>query len=242
VQSLILAANNAGGMDNITELLVLNNKKPQKQKATKPVTLQKKNERGDVVHAATPDTTKAQTTVIKKRRNNTGSLLLTFLCLLLGGVAYWLWQENKKLKAVPVVIRQPNEMEKKLSDSLGVAQKTFILRDTLFAKNILLGDTVFIRQDSLHIIGNGIVLQRDSTYPGPAVFITANCKYLLLEGITFKGFATAIALQGKGLQLKNVVFQDVGTPLQHHMLLPPNDTLSGIVRDTFLIKKDSLRK
>lgn len=242
-QSLIDAANAAGGKDNITAVLVVNNKKPLKQKATKPVTLLKKNESAEAVTVATTEIEEEEAPVVKSRRNTTVILLLLFFCLLLGAAAWWFWNENKKLKEAAVVVpRSQNGLEKKLADSLGVAQRTALLRDSVFSKNILIGDTLFVRQDSLHIIGNGIVLQKDSTYSGPAFFVTANCKYLLLEGITFKGFKTAVALQGKGLQLKDVIFQDVGTPVQHHLLLPLNDTLSGIVRDSFLVKKDSLPK
>ncbi|HZH64034.1 MAG TPA: protein phosphatase 2C domain-containing protein [Flavisolibacter sp.] len=244
-EALINAANSAGGKDNITAVMVTNNKKPSKQKATKPAPLIKKNESNkEVITSAVPGLYKEEGVVVKKRKNTFVVPLLSILCLLLAATAYWFWTKSKEL-GNPVgaeVAKTPNEGERKFSDSIVVAQKIFIASDSLFGSRITVSDTIFIRQDSLHLIGNGLNLQRDSSYTGPAFFVTANNKYLLLENITFKDFTTAIATQSKGVELKNVVFQNSTVPVQQNILLPLNDTLSGILRDSFYTKKDSTRK
>lgn len=239
--ALVKAANAAGGKDNVTVVLVTNDKKPIKQKATKPVSAVKKNDADDEV-IVTNEGEKEQVVIVKKRRNTTAIVLLSLLSLGLAGLSGWLWMKNREQSATPVAVeRTPNDAEKKFVDSLLVARGTFAVADSLFGKAITIGDTVFIRQDSLHIRGNGTVLQRDSGYAGPAFFITANNKYLLLENITLKDFTTAFASQSKGVQLRNVVFRNVGVPVQRQVMLPQNDTLTGTLSDTFLIPKETIR-
>ncbi|MDQ6608596.1 MAG: hypothetical protein M3Y85_02120, partial [Bacteroidota bacterium] len=243
-EALINEANKAGGKDNITVVLVNNNKKSLKQKATKPITLKKK----ESLHRPTEtivETGPIDQLTEKKRSHTTALILLSLLCLLLAGSTYWFWKQRPGQAVQPVNMVQKKsryEDEKKFTDSLAIAQRIFKVTDSVFGKNIVVSDTIFIRQDSLRIVGNGITLLKDSSYNGPAFFVTANCKYLLLENISFKDFSTAVVMQGKGLQLKKVVFQNAVVPVQHNLMLPLNDTLNGIVRDSFLIKKDTTHK
>jgi hypothetical protein len=85
----------------------------------------------------------------------------------------------------------------------------------------------------MRITGNGVVLQSDTAYSGPALFVTANNKALVLENITFRNFATAIVLQGRGLQLKNVRFENCAQPLQQVIYLPSDSSLNGSIHDAF---------
>ncbi len=244
VEGLIAAANKAGGKDNITVVLVVNTKKPLKQKATKPIAVAKKAESVGEEPVAV-EATKEPAPIIKKRRSGMlPVLLLSLLCLGLGATTYWFWKQNKELikPALVPVKRVPNEMEKRLRDSLAIASKRLLITDSIFGQNIIIGDTMYIRQDSLHIIGNGSTLQSDSSYHGPAFFVTANCKYLLLENIIFNDFTTAIITQSKGLQLKKIVFHHIAVPIQQNHLISLNDTVTGILRDSFLFKKDSTHK
>jgi serine/threonine protein phosphatase PrpC len=240
---LIEAANRAGGKDNITAVLVSNDKKPLKQKATKPVAPKKKDDNDELYVAPVAGADKEIEPAIK-RKSNVVLWALVSLCLLLIAGCWWLWMKNKEMAAPlqPIVQKAPNAGEKLLSDSIGTAVQILNLPDSVFGKTILLSDTIYIRQDSLHINGAGLLLQRDSSYAGPAFFVTANNKYLLLENITFKDFTTGIATQSKGVQLKGVVFQNISVPVQQNVLLPLNDTLTGFLKDSFYTKKDSTRK
>jgi serine/threonine protein phosphatase PrpC len=240
---LIEAANSAGGKDNITAVLVRNNKKPLKLEATKPA-ITKKTQANEPIAITDIGQSKEVPIEVPKQKSSNAVWILTLLSLLLAGGCWWLWTKNKELtKPLQTIVQKaPNAAEKLLADSVAIAPRTLMLTDSVFGKITVLGDTVFIRQDSLHIDGAGLVLQADSSYTGPAFYITANNKYLLLENMTFKDFEIAIATQSGGLQLKNVVFQNSIVPVQQSILLPLNDTLSGTLRDTFLIKKDSTRK
>jgi serine/threonine protein phosphatase PrpC len=243
-KALIDAANNAGGKDNITVVLVVNDKKPQKQKATKPV-LVKKSKMPQEAATITPiETPKQPEPVPEKKRNNAALWIFVFLTLLLAGACYWLWARNKDLQVAqpkPVSPTVRNAYEKRLGDSLGLALHTFVFADSLH-KKIAVSDTLFIRQDSLHINGNGLLLQCDSAFRGPAFVVSPNSKYLLLENITFKDFQTAVLAKCKGLVLKNVRFENCATSVERQLSLPSGQPVSGLLRDTFILKKDSLPK
>jgi len=243
-EALINAANNAGGKDNITVVLVLNDKKPMKQKATKPIA-PKKNENSEEVALTTTGADSSTRPVALPVRKRSSAILwaLLFLAVAFAGLSYWLWSKNKELEAAipkPPPPKTLNAGEKKLSDSLGLAASIFQLMPGSFGETVTISDTLFVRQDTLHINGNGIVLQRDSAYSGPAMRATTNNKVLILENITFKDFATGVLLQGKGVQLRNVQFQNVGIPVQRQVMLPADQPLNGIFRDTLILKNDSL--
>ncbi|HYO23169.1 MAG TPA: protein phosphatase 2C domain-containing protein [Flavisolibacter sp.] len=242
-EALINAANNAGGKDNITVVLVANDKKPLKVKATKPV-VTKKNESNEEVTAVAPTGGTTETAYAPRRkRSNAALLALLLISLLLAGACYWLWTKNKDLEASlpkPPPAKILNAGEKKLSDSLGLASRMFQMAPGSFGESVIVSDTLFVRQDTLHINGNGIVLHRDSAYDGPAIKATVNNKILILENIVFKDFTTAILLQGKGIELRNVQFQNVTTPVQRQLFFPINQPLTGFLKDTIIIQNDSL--
>ena len=213
-QALIVAANKAGGKDNITVVLVVNDKKPQKQKATKPVLIKKVAAKIDGVQ--TPLTSvEARPKLIepqaKTKRSNPLLWVFVVLSVLLALGAFWLWTKNKDLQAAmpkPVIIPPITAAEKQVRDAVGIVSRELILSAAVLGDTVRLTDTLFIRQDSLRFDGKGIVFQADSSFHGPAMVVTSNCKQLLLENMVFRGFKTAIITQSKGWQLKNVSFQD----------------------------------
>ena len=239
-EALVDAANIAGGKDNITVVIVHNNKKPLKIKATKPVA-SKKNESNEAVTTGT-EVQRFQTERPKqssrKKTTNVAVWALSILCLLLAGACLYLWSKQKpdeELLPVQPVAQPytPNERERILKDSVGLAAGVLTLKDTTGGNSIVLGDTLFVRQDTMRINGNGLVLQSDSAFRGPALVASVNNKLLLLENITFKDFSTAIVLQGKGLRLRNVQFRNCAVPVQHNFYLPADSSLSGTISDTF---------
>ncbi|NTS43551.1 serine/threonine-protein phosphatase [Flavisolibacter sp. BT320] len=245
-EALVDAANVAGGKDNITVVIVRNAKKPLKIKATKPV-LSKKNERREKV-VASPDEQKeviTQQAAPLKKRSSAIVPLLFVLCLLLAAACVWLFlrqQNGEENNRTETAVYSPNAGEKLLADSLGMAVGALTVTDSLSGSPVIIGDTLFIRQDTLRINGNGMILQSDSSYTGPAFFATVNNKVLLLENIVFKDFATAIVLQGRGLQLRNVQFLNCAVPVLRQVLLPAEQSLTGTLRDTMILRNDSLPK
>ena len=242
-EALINAANNAGGKDNITVVLVKNDKKPLKITATKPIAPKKNESNEEITQTTDTVTTPVVSSPPNRRKNNTPLLILLLVTVILAGISFWLWSENKKLEAAiakPPPPKALNTAEKKLADSLGLAADTLQVLPGNFGQAITITDTLYVRQDTLHINGNGLTLLADSTYGGPAIKATNNNKVLILENITFKDFETAVLLQGSSLQFRNVQFQNVGTPVQREIFLPSNQPISGIIRDTAIIKNDSL--
>lgn len=245
-KALVDAANNAGGKDNITVVLVKNDKKPQRQKATKPVLIKKQKTETftPVTAVAATDTPPANDKTHPKKSN--GALwAFAALSLLLAVVAGWLWTQNRELKAAlpqPVVSSAAGDAEKKLSEAVGLVERELLLSPDSFGNTVTLTDTVFVRQDTLRINGNGLVLQADSAYRGPALVVSPNCKQLVLENLAFKDFGVAIQTSSKNLVFRNVVFQSGAVALQQNLLLSPQDTLNGTLADAFIYWKDSLPK
>lgn len=243
-QALVDAANVAGGKDNITVVLVRNHKKPLKIKATKPAP-SKKKESNEEVDPPSPSAEAKTARRLQGKKASRSSLVpfLAVLCLLLAATCVWLlWRQNNN--PPPAIVQPvayiPNEAEIRLTDSLGLAARFLTLSDSLYNRQVVVGDTLFIRQDTLHINGMGTILQSDSSFAGPAFFATANNKVLVLENIIFKDFSTALVLQGRGLQLRNVQFLNCAVPVQRQVLLPLAQSLSGILRDTLILRNDSL--
>lgn len=240
-QDLIDAANIAGGKDNITVVIVSHSKKPAKAKATKPV---KKNGSEEYIVETTPTQTviESKPRQTRSKRSNVAVPVLALLCVLFAGVAlYFWWQKNNSNKIEPPFVQHVlNEGEKKLSDSLGLANDSLNILEQAFGKSVVLSDTLFVRQDTLRINGNGIVLNADSTFNGPAIFATINNKALLLENIVFKNFSIAVVSGGKGVLLKNVQFQNCLVPVQRQIFLPTDSVLNGALKDTFITSRNSL--
>lgn len=243
-QDLIDAANTAGGKDNITVVMVSNNKKPVRLKATKPIA-PKKNESDDEAKPVTKkEPAKKEAVAAPKKKGSAIVWVLAILCLLLAGACFYLWSSRPGNKPAVDLVAQysPNEKEKKLGDSLGLTNDTLSLSPALYGSSIVLGDTLFVRQDTLHINGNGVVLTADSAFTGPAFFVTNNNNVLSLENFIFNGFSTALVLQGKGLRLKNVQFLNCKVPVQRQLFLPADSAVSGVLKDTFIVSRNSLPK
>lgn len=245
-KALIDAANAAGGKDNITVVLVKNDKKPQKQRATKPVLVKKSAAPADSKTSAPAAANTARVAPAKPAKKNTALWTLFILTLLFAGLAAWFWKGKADAEArlpkpvAPVVKSAP---EKKLTDAVGLVSQTLILSPDSFGNTLRLTDTLFIRQDSLHINGNGLVLQGDSAFNGPAFLVTANCRYLLLENLTFRNFNTAVVTRGRGFQFRNVVFQNCALPVLHDVTSRlPSDTVNGKLADSTFVQQRSLPK
>ena len=248
-EALIDAANIAGGKDNITVVIVQNNKKPLKIKATKP-TVSKKNESE---HDAAPFVStpapvlKAPEKRSLKKKGNALVWALTALCLSLAAACIYAFTRDKtagqQTSAQAVASDYtPNEKERILSDSLGLAFGVYAASDTAGDRRIVIGDSLFVRQDTLRINGHGMVLQSDSAYQGPALVATVSNKSLVLENIIFRNFSTAILLQNRSLRLRNVRFENCAVPVQHNFYLISDSAISGAISDTFHTIRTQLPK
>ena len=247
---LISAANAKGGKDNITAVLVKNDKPFQAQHVTKPVLNAKKKviiaevaeltpiiESEKIIHQEEP----------MRRKGSFAMTLLSIICLaLLASSIYLLWELGRRKEKVDeqqveVPGSAKTESEQKFIEALATVQgDTLILNDSIYSKPILISDTLHIEKDTLYILARGkIVLKRDSTYKGPALSIALGSKRIVLNGLVFDGFEVAIESRSKGLKLEGVQFLNCRVPLQFQFSLPSDNYMNGSLNEFFL-RSDSL--
>ncbi|GAA4405239.1 hypothetical protein GCM10023187_23470 [Nibrella viscosa] len=252
---LIAAANAKGGKDNITVVLVRNNKAPVLQEATRPAEVTKKNDEPfvetrpvDAVTAAPAQTTQtSQKPVSKpqpKPKSSRGIItLLSLLCLaFLGTTLYLLWQnwqrdQAEKWQERPVPDPQQQKLQQAINTFTG---DTLMLADTAYPQPIRLITTLRIMRDSLYIKApDNLVLAGDSTYSEPAIQLSAQCRYIVLDNITVDGFQVGISAPNSALHLKNVRFRNCLVPVQTQFLFRDNQYVTGPLPVT-LFRTDSV--
>lgn len=242
--ALVQAANHAGGSDNITVVLVQNNKRAVKQKAIQPAAI-KKNE--DLIDEPIEESLPVAQPVapVSARSNNGIITLLSILCIVfLGGFLWMLWKsktgENDRQPLLPA---EMNQHEKRLADTISnLRGHTLVLSDSSFAQEIMISHTLMVQRDSLHLKGgSNTVLVRDSLFAGPAFIISKDCRYVVLENLTLKYFDTGILAQGRTLQLKNVKFDNCAIPVQYQFLFPDNEVINGTIIDTAIFTTRRIR-
>lgn len=264
-KDLIAAANEAGGKDNITVVLVQNNKKPKKQKATKPAVALKKNEPAEeepILNEEEPVTNNAPEEIVEipapkipgklsqmpiahKKKTNGIVLLLSVLSVLL--LAGFLWQLLKHKKGNTFIGEESktsrNIGEQQLLDSLNRAPgKTLFLTDTVYGRYINVTNPISIDKDSLYVYGNGIRLKSDSAYSGPGLLFAAGAKNIILENMVFENFDIGIITDSRIIQLKNIRFINCRVPVQYDFHFPANTYVNGTIADSLIFKTSSLPK
>lgn len=244
--NLINAANDAGGKDNITAVLVHNNKKPVKQKATKPVLVKKKNQLKNDGNYVADDGIKDTPVVLVKTSGGKGIAFLTVLCLLLLAAVFYLWNYPRVKEQTAIeqpkaaIVKTRNNGEQKLIDS--IRQLSVIALNDSIDGQMILTDSILLNKDSIHIKGNGRTIISDTSYKGTAFVVPASSKYILLENITFKNFDIGIRTQNKKLILKNVRFENCRIPVQADFLLAQNQFVNGRITDSILFQTDTIPK
>jgi serine/threonine protein phosphatase PrpC len=250
-KALVKAANDGGGKDNVTVVLVQNNKRPVKLTATRPAAFVKRDEvveQEEVVPVRISTSEEKSIVTVKKRR----SVLpfLAFIGILIMGVLIWLFyqdHQNKKEheQQVQNAILQKKEHkpdEQKFLDSINGTKtgEVFVLT-TPEVQSIAITDSVVINNDSLHILGNGVTLVSDTTYKGPAFTVTSNCRYLVLDSLTLENFDIGILTRNPGLHLRNVHFRNCRIPVQYNFLFKDRPVINGRFADTIFYNFDSIQ-
>ncbi len=241
-KELVAAANDAGGKDNITVVLVQNNKQPVKQEAAKPVLIKKRNIENVEAQREEPVPVKAMPAPATRSKNGV-ILLLSILCLLfLGGMIWMWWQQNKKPGMQQAFVKKErNVQEIRLQTFINASPgDTVTFNNTQTGQTIYLTDTIWIRRDSLYLKGGNLKLVKDSSYGKTvALVLGPECKYIVLDSLRFQGFDVAIlAADANALQLKNVQFKNCSIPVGYRF----DETIyvSGRFTSTPRLKKDSL--
>jgi len=254
---LIAAANQNGGLDNITAVLVANTNKKSTYEATKPdsivkVPVKRKNPRTpepEIPYNQKPDEVvemqvaeyeiPKQTALPGYEDQKTGKGLvigLSVLCvLLLASTIYLYWMYNNhpsnsiKPKTLTEVTEKRNTKEIMLQDTLNKLKgQTLILSDSLFPSPIILHQPLVFNNDSIFIRAEKeLLIISDSLYKGVAIDIKPKSKFVQLRNIVFENFNTAILTSNNALVLRNVKFTNCPNAIQSTYNLETKKYISG---------------
>lgn len=255
--NLINLANHNGGHDNITVVLVRNDKKAAQRQAVLPATDQKKKiitETEPVKETPVPikETSVSDEEKAKVTRSSGATPFLGILCVVLALSTGWFYWQYNKAKQTPVkgvadvdiVKHRPlDPQEQKLMAAIaGVKKDTLQLADSSYKSPVTIDSTITITRDTLYIWASGnIVLKADSGFKGPAFKLAANCKHVVFDHVNLDGFSTAITSATSALQLKSVKFNHCAVPVVLSYAAPDGKTVSGTSAPN-LFKPDSLPK
>jgi serine/threonine protein phosphatase PrpC len=219
---LIEAANEAGGKDNITVVLVQNNKKPLKQPASKPVLVKKKkiepviskNTTVEKIETVAPSTQQRVISRLPKQNNNSSIIwLLSLLCLLFLSGFIWMWWSKNHFSGTPgeVVKKEKNVQEIRLQTFINASPGDTVDLQTGNSNHILyLTDTLWVNRPSLYLKGKNAIMVKDSNSSNRvAIMVSPECRSLVIDSLTIDGFDIGISMAGKeSLQLKGVKFKN----------------------------------
>ena len=259
---LIEIANENGGKDNITVVLVQNKKTRKTQEVIRPAAtgepqsvippIEEIRRMDDTKFTEKRPSAPANPESGQKQDSNTrlvGFLSIASVLLLITSLfLLWLHLQPDPVKAeTPAdnVETQPietrNDQEIKLQDILNAATgDTVILSAADFPLPVIISDTLLIQKDTLYIETEGsIIFTADPRYEGPALLLASSSKYISVANLVFQNFATGVSAYNNALHLKNVKFNNCRIPIQNFFTFDDGKYVNGrILKGSF--KKDSL--
>lgn len=245
-KAFIKAANDAGGKDNITVVLVKNDKLRLPQEATKPI-ISKKNETPYQEDQVIKQAENIEQPVNQKSKPNSSLIIVSVLSLILiAAIAWFIYNDHLKKKSqIPKAVMPAKHLmnadEQKLTDSIKNGGKEIYLNRIFNAHdNLIFNDSVLVEKDSVIIHGNNMNVVADSSYCGAAFIFSSNCKYILLDSLTMQNFNVAIITKNAALHLKDVQFKNCNVSVQHEIFSSGN-SVSGKIADSLSSHKDSLK-
>jgi serine/threonine protein phosphatase PrpC/cellobiose-specific phosphotransferase system component IIB len=246
-EQLIMAANDAGGKDNITIVLVEHTAKPAKQKPARPAAPSKKN----AVSIDEPPRVRQievnnELPVTQKKRNNAG--LITFLAVLsflLLSALIWMWWRQRsadsKTDVVPAIGNTRGQaIQNALQQSTG---NTLILSDAGLPATISMPDTLNINNDSLHIQGTGHAFVKDNAAGNHAVIMLGpQVRFLLLDRVSLQDVIINVnASNIEALHFSNVSMNNSFIRLVQDFQFT-DSLFTGVVSDMYMRGIDTLPK
>jgi serine/threonine protein phosphatase PrpC len=240
-KDLVDAANEAGGNDNITAVLVENNKQPKKQVALKPV--DKKNT-AEGLYAVLNKSTARQP--VSTSRNNQKGMIIFLALLSLGllvALSVSLFQQRTSLKTNVVIpiTTSPKLKDEKLVQLISHANDTGKAYTMSAGGSFLMAGSILINKDSFYLRGNGTHVIADTNYKGPAFIINSTAKHIVLDSLVFENFDAALLIQKNNIVFRHVRFINCSMPVQYAVSLP-DSTISGRFKDSIFITSQSLKK
>lgn len=240
-QTLIDAANRAGGKDNITVVLVRHSRKPQHQKAIKPKG--KPGRKKKVVPPTTASLPQKETATgaepeaapqpPKKKYSWIPYLVLVSLIV---ATVVFIWRQQKQTTEA---VLTPDPLFRQLEQQLSMAGDTLTWTDAANL-SISVTDTLLVNTDTLYIKGNGLQLVGDTMQTKAAFVLGPHNKHLMLENMVLQNFETAILAGGHSVRLKNVQFLNCAVPVQTAGTAPVNSPANLLVTDSLF--HDTIQK
>lgn len=263
-EKLVEAANNAGGKDNITVVLVRNDKPVVQHDMTRPAadhtgSVSQPEVSVNTVPAGAgavpkPDHSLAKSIEVSNdvksyqpKNNKVLLILLSLICLFFIAASVGLYnsliEERADFKRKSAVVVIPlNPQEKMLRDALAnLKSDTLILSADQYTHVIHLSQAIPVHRDTLVLRTNSITFQSDSGYKGPAFILSGNSKYVTIDQATLENFETGIIAPANVVELKNVSFKNIKYPIQLSFEFPDHSYVSGrLTRRVY--QADSLMK
>ncbi|MDE3185055.1 MAG: serine/threonine-protein phosphatase [Bacteroidota bacterium] len=234
VQALVDAANEAGGNDNITAILIQNDNWPNQK--GEPLVIERKK-----AETATPVITnealpKTELNRAKKKSRRIMALMVIIL-IGLGAVSLTAaFQKNKK-KVTPnpvtlTIEKKPNGRLTQLEASVSDLSKSYSLpRDKA---TLPLNAPLTISKDSFYLSGNGAVFVAGNSYTGPAFIIDAAVKNMVLDSVVFQNFDVGLVIQKNNITFRHVRFINCRIPVQYVVAFK-DSVISGKFKDSLFI-------
>jgi PPM family protein phosphatase len=238
-KTLVDAANDAGGNDNITAVLVEHNKQP-KQKPV-PVSVERKKDPVEST-VVTNEISKTKYTATAKKNNRSRvawvALFIIGLLVIVFTVAF---EKSTRPKAVMPArfTNNKNEQLIQLISCLNDSNKRYRLPEKGMILKI--NRPVTISKDSFLLSGNGAVLRADSSYKSPAVIINKTSGHIVLDSLVFENFDVGMIVQTNNITLRNVRFINCRVPVQYLVSLP-DSVISGRFKDSIFINNSNLKQ
>jgi serine/threonine protein phosphatase PrpC len=239
---LIDAANQNGGRDNVTVVLVENDKARGQHEATMPSSVYKKP-----INEVLSATQQGDELIAAKPKSNVTVAILAILTLLFLGSTIWLYLQEKNQatsaeqpKVDSLVKKSRNAQEIKLQQAIDQLKGHVLVLDTAYKSPIIISEAITINKDSLLIKAKGyVILQSDSAYNGPAFILSAKSKNLQLDSLSFRNFQTGIASTNDVVLLKNVRFNNCKTAVQVSVAAVDKNYVNGKI-SPLVLKVDTL--
>lgn len=235
---LIDAANDAGGNDNITVVLVKNEKIPLQHEATKPIKTIAEN---------ADEIKKNQSLEIeiteKEKKKNPLPIFIFLIFILLCALSWLIYLNYKKSidgkRITDSTSIKRSAKEQMLVDSIydSKTNEVFILNQAGDVP-LIITDSLFINRDSLRIIGNGATLLCASAYKGSAITLSTQCKYILLDSLTLENFDIGVIARSPVLYFHNVHFKNCKVPIQYNFLFQNKPIINGNIADSVFYNAD----
>jgi hypothetical protein len=231
-KALVDAANDAGGNDNITAVLVENNKEPKLK--PEPVRVERKKEL-IALPLSTEELLPKIDKIPSKKSRGSHIVLLTLLFIAIVGVALMAAYKKsivpKAVMPAPVTAKK-NEVLNQLIEHFNDSTKIVALPAEGTVLEI--AAPIVISKDSFRLKGNGSIFMADSAFKGPAFIINASAKHIVLDSLVFKNFDVGLMLQKNNIVLKNVRFVNCRIPVQYAVFFA-DSLVSGKFKDSIFI-------